>query len=158
VILNSVERGVERGFFGLGIEKNGSYECLWIEEEISEVSEDYFIIERELCKKTEREDSKNQTSYTLNTERKPEIFRESGVPTVEKEVGKSKKVDDTLSEVNLNLKLPKGKALEIGRLLNLLDRYFEDVEISISAKNGKMANEEYELRVLETLKQLGILD
>jgi hypothetical protein len=158
VILNSVERGVERGFFGLGIEKNGSYECLWIEEEISEVSEDYFIIERELCKKTEREDSKNQTSYALNTERKPEIFRESGVPTVEKEVGEFKKVDDTLSEVNLNLKLPKGKALEIGRLLNLLDRYFEDVEISISAKNGKMANEEYELRVLETLKQLGILD
>ncbi len=155
-ILNSVKEGIKLDIFGVGIEKDGKYECKAINKEITDLSEEYLIIKKELCQKSyelkqEREEKVEtiaQTTSDFNLEPSPQGSNETEISII-----RDKKLKES---IEITFKLPKGKAVEIGRLLNLLDQHFDDIEISIKAKDGGISKDDYEMKILETLKQLGI--
>ena len=153
VILNAVKEGVKNGVFGLGIETDKGVECKSFKEELFTVDENEFIVKKDSCKKLDKEE-KEEPVETETTQISQPV---SGYNTGKTEKSQTLIVENNIKEtVELNFKLPKGKALEIGRLLNLLDMHFEDIEITINAKDGKLSKEEYEMKILETLKQLNI--
>ncbi|WP_457641811.1 ATP-binding protein [Persephonella sp.] len=155
VLLNAVKEGVKSGVFGLGIETNKGIECKTFKEELFSVDENAFIVKKELCKKLEEKKIKEPTETETTQISQPVSGYNTGETKTEEP--QTVVVENNIKEtVELNFKLPKGKALEIGRLLNLLDMYFEDIEVVINAKNGKLSKEEYEMKILETLKQLNI--
>lgn len=154
VILNAVKEGVKNGIFGLGVETDKGVECKSFKEELFVVDENAFIIKKDLCKKLE--EVKKEPAETVTTQISQPVF---GYNAKEAKIEEPQTVvveQNTKETIELYFKFPKGKAIEIGRLLNLLDIYFENIEIKINAKDGKISKEEYEMKILETLKQLGI--
>ena len=155
VLLNAVKEGVKNGVFGLGIKTDKGIECKTFKEDLFSVDENAFIVKKELCKKLEEKKIKEPTETEITQISQPVSGYNTGETKTEEP--QTVVVESNIKEtVELNFKLPKGKAFEIGRLLNLLDMYFDDIEVVINAKNGKLSKEEYEMKILETLKQLNI--
>ncbi len=64
---------------------------------------------------------------------------------------------ETINKLGLPvIKIPKGKVSDISRLLNYLQTKFENIEIRIVAEEGEIEKEDYENKIKETLRQLGI--
>jgi len=155
VLLNAVKEGVKNGVFGLGVETDKKVECKSFKEKLFSVDENAFIVKKELCKKLEERKIEEPTETEITKISQPVSGYNAG-ETKTKEP-QSLFVEQNIKDtVELNFKLPKGKSVEIGRMLNLIDKNFEDVEITIKAKNGKISKEDYEMRILEALRQLGI--
>ena len=58
--------------------------------------------------------------------------------------------------VTLKFEVPRGKVSQIMGMVNFLQSKFEKLEVTISAKEGSITAEEYENKIKETLRQLGI--
>ena len=161
VLIDAVKEGTKQGIFGIGREEKGKIVCEHIESEPEYMDENFLIIERETCKANLRVDRKNREETTGKDEQTLETREKSelnyGQENKEETQGQYVLKDsNNLSQVNLAFRLPKGNALEIGRLLNILDLYFEEIEIIIKATNGKISRNDYENKIEETLRQLGI--
>jgi len=64
---------------------------------------------------------------------------------------------ETISKLQLPvIKIPKGKVSDISRLLNYIQTKFENIEIRIVAEEGEIEKEDYENKIKEALRQLGI--
>jgi hypothetical protein len=59
-------------------------------------------------------------------------------------------------KVQLKFSVPKGKVSSIMGLMNLLQSKFENLEIEITASNGGISEQDYEDKVKEIFRQLGI--
>ena len=161
VLINATEEGVKQGVFGAGIEEDGKVICKYLETEPEYLDENFLIVDKETCRaqyEAEKEEKKD-----LKEAEQPLTMREPSTLIYKpEELGKEelpeKRDDDNLSEVKLTLKVPKGNALEIGRLLNTLDFYFDEIEITIKAVNGKISRNDYENKIEETLRQLKIIE
>ncbi len=155
VLLNAVREGVRNGVFGLGIETNEGVECKYFKEEIPIINENELIIKKDLCKNFGKDKKKEIAEIETSPISQPVSEYKSDETKIEE--NQKSVVEQNIKEtVKLTFRLPKGKALEIGRMLNLLDKYFKDIEISIKAKDGKIPLEDYESKILETLRQLDI--
>jgi hypothetical protein len=159
VLINATEEGVKQGVFGAGIEESGKVICKYLETEPEYLDENFLIVDKETCRaqyEAEKEEKLKEAEQPL-TMREP-----STLIYKPEELGKEElpeeRDDDNLSEVKLMLKVPKGNALEIGRLLNTLDFYFDEIEITIKAVNGKISRNDYENKIEETLRQLKIIE
>ncbi|HPC57347.1 MAG TPA: hypothetical protein PLP10_05845, partial [Caldisericia bacterium] len=102
----------------------------------SEIIIEKSICERELEKAPEKipeEEEEIKTSYDENIKK------------------------ETISKLQLPvIKIPKGKVSDISRLLNYLQTKFENIEIRIVAEEGEIEKEDYENKIKEALRQLGI--
>lgn len=142
VLEKSIREGVIQGLFGLGEFKNGEEKPIyWKEEPTIGYGESEIIIEKSICeKKLEKapekipmEEEEIKTSYDENAKK------------------------ETISKLELPvIKIPKGKTSDISRLLNYLQTKFENIEIKIVAEEGEIEKEDYENKIKETLRQLGI--
>jgi hypothetical protein len=63
---------------------------------------------------------------------------------------------DILDRVYLKFKIPKGKVSGVMGMMNLLHSKFKSLEIEINAARGEMSKQDYEDKIEETLRQLGI--
>lgn len=63
---------------------------------------------------------------------------------------------DILETVHLKFRMPKGKVSGIMGMMNLLQSKFESLEIEINAARGEMSKQDYEDKIEEALRQLGI--
>lgn len=142
VLEKSIREGVIQGLFGLGELKDEEEKPIyWKEEPTIGYGESEIIIEKSIC---ERE-----------LEKAPEK-----IPEEEEEIKISPEENikkETISKLELPvIKIPKGKASDISRLLNYLQTKFENIEIKIVAEEGEIEKEDYENKIKETLRQLGI--
>ncbi len=154
VLLSAVKEGVKQGLFGLGIKTEKGIECKFIKNDITDINLEYFIVNRNLC--DEREKNRSLELSSISEKENHDKFGEhSESESIENEENDRDEVA-VRKTVELKFKLPKGKALEIGKMLNLLDLHFEDIEIKIKANKGKITQNDYESKIEETLKQLGI--
>ncbi len=139
-----IEEGVKQGVFGLGELKNGEIiPIYWKKEATIGFSEYEILIDPNICKqqleiKVEeipQEERKIESESYKELESKREIISKLEFPP---------------------MKIPKGKVSQILGLLNYLQSKFDDVEIIIKAENGCIDKEDYERKIKEVLRQLGI--
>lgn len=58
--------------------------------------------------------------------------------------------------VDLRFQVPKGKVANIMGVMNLLQSKFESLEIELTASDGEITEQDYEDKIKETFRQLGI--
>ncbi len=56
----------------------------------------------------------------------------------------------------MRFKVPKGKVLNIMGIMNLLQSKFENLQIEIVATDGSISDQDYEDKIMEAFRQLGI--
>jgi hypothetical protein len=65
-------------------------------------------------------------------------------------------VGPELRQLRLQFTVPKGKVAGLMGVMNLLQHRFDRLEITLSAAQGAISQQEYEDRIQEAFRQLGI--
>jgi hypothetical protein len=138
----AIKEGVMQGMFGLGELKDGKIvPVYWKKQPTVGFGENEILIDRDICEKEFEIKPKEISVEELKTE--TEIDQKS-----EKEA---------ISKLDLPfIKIPKGKVSQILGLLHYIQSKFNDVEIKIVAQNGSIDKDDYENKIKEALKQLGV--
>ena len=139
-----IEEGVKQGVFCLGELKDGEIiPIYWKKEATVGLGEYEVLIDPDIC--TQELEIKVEEISQEERKIEPESYKEP----------ESKK--ETLPKLELPpMKIPKGKVSQILGLLNYLQSKFDDVEIIIRAENGYIDKEDYERKIKEVLRQLGL--
>jgi len=153
-LIKSIQKGVEDGYFGFGVVRDGKVECIKFKETPEITLQEYeVIVRKELCERREE----------VEKEAVRDVITVEGKGTADTTaLGDSGQVAVTVTQpsykgVTLSIKLPKGKFYEFYRgVLSLLEDSFDEteVEIKIEAKKGKIPKSDYENKVKETLIQI----
>ena len=56
--------------------------------------------------------------------------------------------------LEIPIKIPKGMVSDIMGVLNYIQTKFDDVEIEIKASKGSITDEDYEIKILEAIRQI----
>jgi len=159
VLQKALSEGVAKGIFGLGELEGEKPVCRYFKETADVgFSESEIIINENICKEQKfkeqvsviEEGAANlgkMKSETAQPERTGnQTTSTSAIPE-----------KDLLTEVNLpTVKIPKGKVSDISRIINYLQTQFESISVKINATDGKISKQDYENKVKEALRQLGI--
>ena len=144
VLENCIKEGVRQGVYGLGeLKDNKLIPVYWKKEpEVSfvenEVLIDATICQKELEPKFAEKEAEQQTAETqvkLDISTKENAILGLELPTI---------------------KIPKGRVSQVMGLLNYIQTKFNIVELKISASEGSIKKDEYENKVKEALKQIGV--
>jgi hypothetical protein len=145
-----IVQGVRQGLFGLGeMEDTGSIKCNYFKEDAQISFDDYEVILRsDLC-----------LSTGTKGEQEPVGVGETATGSVEPEPREeSPRPEKQMNSVNFEFEIPKGKVSQILQMMNFLQNKFERVKISVSASEGSISKEDYENKIKETLRQIGVRD
>ncbi|MEM4317790.1 MAG: hypothetical protein QXQ68_07005 [Candidatus Nitrosocaldaceae archaeon] len=139
----SLKEGIMQGMFGLGEFKDEKIiPVYWKKHPIVGFDEDEILIDGTICEK--------------EFETKPEERVLEERVKIETTIDEIAKKED-ISRLELpTIKIPKGKVSQLLGLLNYIQSKFDDVEIKITAREGAIKKEDYENKIKETLRQLGI--
>ncbi|MDI6716325.1 MAG: DUF499 domain-containing protein [Actinomycetota bacterium] len=155
--VKGIEEGVKQGLFGLGELEDGNPRCRFFKEAPSvSFAESEILISDEVCKRQKE---------ALNIE--VQNIHESGkaIESVSSIEPSSTAIEQPSSqqvavkghkEIELNFEVPTGKAFDVARVLNYLRTKFSKVKVVISAKDGQISEQDYEDKVKEAFKQMGI--
>jgi len=153
-----IAEGVRQKLFGLGTLEEGKPVCRYFgEEPFVGLAGSEVIIPAEICQ-AQRAAEAEQTTYPP-----PE---EIGVAVGESGPTSTGGIDEgqvhkrvplyTRRRLRLRFTVPKGKVSGLMGMMNLLQRKFDRLDIVLSAENGEISEQEYEDKIQETFRQLGI--
>jgi hypothetical protein len=151
-IEQGITEGVRTGLFGLGELEDNKPICRYFKEHPTvALTGNEALISEALCveQKKKEEIPTTEQQYTLT---------ETGIKPKDKE-GKELAPDfsvKSMNKVQLRFSVPKGKIASIMGVMNLLQNKFETLEIELTAKEGTISEQDYEDKVKETFRQLGI--
>jgi hypothetical protein len=155
VLEQGIIEGVQSGLFGLGELQNNKALCYYFRESPTVAfSENEILIAESLCLEQKQKGEAVATAFKP-LETHPilglgeEFAKEGGSTAVVQAIaGKDK--------VHLRFQVPKGKVAQIMGVMNLLQSKFRNLEIEIIATNGQISEQDYEDKIKETFRQLGI--
>ena len=138
-----IEEGVKQSVFGLGELKDGDIiPIYWKKEPSIGFSEYEILIDSDICKQ----------ELEVKVEEIPQEERK-----IEQESKELESKKEIISQLELPpMKIPKGKVSQILGLLNYFQSKFDDVEIIIKAEKGYIDKRDYERKIKEVLRQLGL--
>ena len=61
-----------------------------------------------------------------------------------------------IESLHLSFKLPKGKSSDVMRIVNYLHEKYQDIQLTISASEGSITQQEFENKIQEAFEQAGI--
>lgn len=139
ILEEAIKEGVIQGIFGLGELKDKKIiPIYWKKEPTVGFSENEILIDKSICEKEIKE----------KEEEKEVLIPEPKIDEISKK--------ETLQRLEFSIEVPKGKVADILRLLNFIQSKFDKVEIKVVAEEGEIDKEDYENKIKEALKQLGI--
>lgn len=146
---NSIIQGVQLGLFGLGILIDDKPICNHFRQSAMVYFDSTEILIKDtICieqkKKPEPESGTQSTGVQQET------------PAGEKEIPTEQPKQFAFEQLSLNFTLPKGKVSSLMGILTYLQTKYENLEFDISASNGKLTKQEYEDKIEEALRQIGI--
>ena len=157
IIYECIKKGVEQGIFGIGRLAKGKPVCKHFQEAILSVGYgDEIIIDAEICiqqKTTAKEDvslgitSSTPGGSTTTTTSEPPKDTSDEQPTPEINI---------MKQLSLDFEIPVGKASSLLGMINYIQKNFKNVQIKINAQNGEIDKQDYEDKIKETLRQMGI--
>jgi len=144
----SIKEGVKQGYFGLGKfkEEENSVECKYFKNDpIVTFDENEVIIRSTICEA-------QKGAKIVLPQPSPEPVGPSGAATgiITEPIIKAR------DHVHLEFDVPLGKVNDITRMIIFLQEKFERLRINIKATEGSISDEEYNNKIKETFKQLGI--
>jgi len=142
----SILQGVKEGLFGLGEVDGNSVRCKYFKTDLKVMLDENEVIIRDSICTTQKEPREGGPSAPPEPGRR--YGQGEGAP-----VGPTSRGKDY---VTLKFEVPRGKVSQILGMVNFLQSKFERLEVTISAKEGSITDEEYENKIKETLRQLGI--
>lgn len=149
-----ISDGIKQGLFGLGELENGNPTCRFYKtSDVSvSLSGEEVIVREELCKVKEPSVGgayeETQTGMDFGKVEEETGETEEITPTG----GKGSKIDS----IKMTFTLPKGKVHDFARVLNLIQSKFGNLEIDLKAQNGEMTEQEFNEKIREAFKQMGI--
>jgi hypothetical protein len=154
-----IAEGVRVGLFGLG-ELNGDKPIChyFIQSPSVALAGNEVIILAEICQqqKFEAEMSTN-TSYTVvsdNTEIIEDKSQTSSDSPADEAVTTA--IASTRSRLRLRFTLPKGKVSSLMGVMNLLQSRFNRMEVTLNVEHGQLTEQEYEDKIKEAFRQMGV--
>ncbi|MCX6246558.1 MAG: DUF499 domain-containing protein [Bacteroidetes bacterium] len=157
VLLSCIHEGVKNGVFGVGVLEEDKPICKFFKEPLSILEYgDYIIIEASICK-----EQKQKERQELENKEQGKLPDSTGLEIGEPVPGKAKPQDGqfatpTMKEVKLHFYVPHGKTSSLVGMLNLLQRNFQKLDITIHATQGEISEQDHEDKIKETLRQMGI--
>jgi hypothetical protein len=137
-----IREGVSQGIFGLGEIKDGKeIPVYWKKEPSIGFGENEAIINEKVCLAELSRGEIEEAQKEIKTEIKFEP---------------STKEEAILSLELPLIEIPKGRVSSIMGLLNYIQSKFDKVQIKINASEGSIKKDEYENKIKEALRQLGI--
>ncbi len=147
-----IAEGVRMGHFGLGELEDGKPVCRYFKESPSiAFSGSEVIVREDVCKEQrEKEEEAEEVTYELSEGREEELLKGK--------IGEeaSKLGEKVRYKVHLKCFVPKGKVASLMGVMNLLQSKFENLEIELRADNGAISEQDYEDKILEAFRQMGI--
>ena len=152
VLEEGIIEGVCSGLFGLGELENEKPVCRFYREQPSlAFSENEVMVSEAICveQKNKAETGKSAI-YEVTRETPPTLG-------IEEEGEKlSSPLVHTKNRVELRFKVPKGKVSSIMGVMNLLQSKFDSIQIEIVATDGEISERDYDDKIMEAFRQLGI--
>jgi len=147
VLEQGISEGVDRGIFGLGELVDGK-PCYIKGDTTANLSGNEIVIREEICRKQAEEEREPEPEPQPGDEDDGTVKPDDDEPTPP--------TKEAREAVQLSFQVPKGKVSSIMGMMNLLQSKFGTLRIEISATDGEISEQDYEDKIEETLRQLGI--
>ncbi len=156
-----IAEGVRQGLFGLGSLEDDQPVCRYFKQEpFVGLAGSEIIILAEVCQ-AQRAAEAEQTTYRPPAE-VDTTLRQPGLTAV----GEVSEGADTAGlkpvpglprrHIRLQFTVPKGKVSGLMGVMNLLQHKFDRLEVVLAAEQGAISEQEYEDKIQEAFRQLGI--
>ncbi len=153
-----IAEGVRKGLFGLGELKDDQPVYRYYKEESSiSFTDDEILIKAEVCE-AQRAAQEGQVTFTPaqtatgqpvgETTAVPAFGQSAFTPTIPT-AGK-------YQQLRFNFVVPKGKVSSLMGVLNFLQSRYNRLELSVNVGDGQLTEQEYEDKVKEAFRQMGI--
>lgn len=150
VFRDGIFEGVKKGLFGLGDLENEKPNCRYFKEAPTVAfSDNEVLISEGIC----RQQKGKGPEYPPHKPFVPPKTEEEGRKGEEPTISTTEKMRE---QVRLNFQVPRGRISDIMGLMNLLQNKFQNLEIDITATEGSISEQDYEDKIKETFRQLGI--
>ena len=141
--------GVRQGVFGLGEAQGGELVCHYFKQQASVAfSGNEVLIREEIC----REQTKAETEVGAP---KPTPEAEAAGGPFGR-AGEDRRGRESRKRLQLEFIIPKGKVSSLLGVLNFLQAKFSKLKIALSAEEGEISEQEYDDKVEETFRQMGV--
>lgn len=160
-----IAEGVRSGLFGLGELVDQQPVCHYFKQPASiALSGDEVIIRAELCQAQVettgvpagggRVAVTGDTGAEADHQAETDIF--GGPGSVSGAPGAGGRVSPTRRSLRLRFPVPKGKVSSLMGMMNFLQSRFNRMEITLRVEQGSLSEQEYEDKVKETFRQMGV--
>ncbi len=153
-----IMEGVRMGIFGLGELEGDTPICQYFKEQASVAfSGNEVLISEALCREQRKKAEPPETAplpYPPATVTESPQIQEAQQPAETEE--SSAPSSRTKATLQLKFRIPKGKVSGIMGVMNPLQSKFQTLELELTATGGEISEQEYEDKIQETFRQLGI--
>jgi hypothetical protein len=161
-----IGEGVRQGLFGLGELADGRPVCRFFKQSAPvALAGSEVIIREDLCALLE-EEKKDLTAPVygsvtggINAGIAETGAAEAALEVISKERTPGERAREkpaSRREICLRFAIPKGKVASIMGVINLLQSKFDSLEIELLASNGEISEQDYEDKIREAFRQLGV--
>jgi hypothetical protein len=155
---NGIAEGVRHGIFGLGELKDGQPVCRYFREECSlSFGDNEILIKAEICE-AQRRAQEGQVTFTPGQTVSGQPVSETPVSRTASQppLSPTAPVAGKYQQLHFNFVVPKGKVSSLMGVLNFLQSRYNRVEISLNLGDGQLSEQEFEDKVKEAFRQMGI--
>jgi len=150
-----IATGVQQGLFGLGLLEEGQIRCVAYKEMPSQITltGNEVIVRADICQalqdRTEFVTGVPQEASTMVREARDmaDTYHPSSAEEVPAEVRRT---------LRLKFPVPKGQVAQLMQMLIFLQHKFDRLELTVQASEGAISEEDFENKIIETFRQLGI--
>jgi len=153
-----IAEGVRKGLFGLGELKDDQPICRYYKEEPSiSFTDNEILIKAEVCE-AQRAEQEGQVTFTpAQTATGQPVGETVAAPAFGRSVFVSAPpTAGKYQQLRFNFIVPKGKVSSLMGVLNFLQSRFNRLELSVNVGDGQLTEQEYEDKVKEAFRQMGI--
>ncbi len=162
-----IAEGVRKGLFGLGELENDQPICRYFKEEPSiSLAEDEILLRADICE-AQRIAQSGQTMFTPGqTGATATGGVQNGGPaappttqggsTGQMQIFPPTHTTGGRTQLSFNFVVPKGKVASLMGVLNYLQTRYSTIELALKVDGGELTEQEYEDKVKEAFRQMGI--
>jgi len=163
VLRSSIQGGVNQGLFGLGELEGETIKCIYFETTPSvSFSDNEILINEEICKKQTQKETYPEIEKTVayNTVGESKTTQATPQSTTQQRFYETSELQqerkDLIKKLRLKFTLPRGRASDILKVINIISMNFNEVSITLQAEKNGISKKDYEDKIKEALTQIGI--